>query len=87
MITVALLSVVAEEPAGWDRQGRPTYEPRLLNAGSADWAAISYLPQLALVVAEHRAGHAVIIPVEHVRHMTTDYSDRDLLGTLARVIP
>lgn len=86
MIAVELTRVVVDEPLEhFGRHGVAT-EPVAIHAGSPDYGRVRYLPQLALVVIEHRRGEAIIVPVEHVWHMTTTIADRDVVDALAVVV-
>lgn len=86
MIAVELSSVVCDEPCDDRLRGGPVVEPVRLHAGTAYHGRIRYLPQLALVVIEHRAGYSLIVPVEHVHHMTTDAIGLDVVALLGEVV-
>jgi hypothetical protein len=73
MIAVELVRVVVDEPSsehGWSTPGVTSQVE--LHAGDSYIKRLVYLPQLALVVAEHRDGRNFVVPVEHVWHMTTN---------------
>ena len=86
MIAVELTSVVVDEPTEHHVRHGARCEPVVITAGSSIYGRVRYLPQLALVVIEGRNGAAVIVPVEHVWHMTTTVDDRDVVDALAQVI-
>jgi len=87
MIALELSRVVVDEPVeAYSRRGS-AHVLTDCRAGDANWAHLHYLPQLALVVMVHRAGHVCIVPIEHVWHMTAPHSAGDSLELLASVIP
>lgn len=86
MIGVELARVVADEPiTPTGQHARARCQPTAIVL--EEWGArrITYLPQLALVVVDYAPHPAVIIPVEHVWHMTV-LEGESVLGTLAQVI-
>lgn len=71
MIAIELGSVVADEPlVPTGQHARASCQPTRLACGEYGVQRIAYLPGIALVVVVYMDETAVIIPVEHVWHMS-----------------
>lgn len=86
MIAVDLISVVVDEPVDDPGVHGAMTEPVRLFAPNGMNKRIRYLPQLALVVINHGAGYATIVPIEHVHHMTTTVDELDVVDVLGSVL-
>lgn len=86
MIAVELGAVVADEPIlPTTHHGRANCQPTRLEVGLYGVERIVYLPGIALVVVTYRDGSAIIVPVEHVWHMSVR-GGVDALEQLAQVM-
>jgi hypothetical protein len=86
VIAVELGAVVADEPIIPERHAAHVRcEPKRLAVGEWGIERIVYLPGIALVVVTYQDTSVVVIPVEHIWHMSVRVGV-DALDLLAQVM-